>query len=110
MAADETCIRVTRDQLASFVGRPVRIIGHVLSIEGERVTLESADKGQMIVTVTGGLSVIDPAVTQHLEIAGRVNEDSSIVAALVVPISVPFDLEVYENAVKLSHKHHELFY
>merc|ERR1712224_629819 len=93
-----SAVRVARSHLENYAGRPVRLVGKVLSNDGATAVLEDAEGAR--VNVVG---VREPFGTQFVEVSGIVQPDMTIETENVIDFGNDFDLNNYGEILKLAH-------
>ncbi|KAI8928452.1 replication factor A protein 3 [Entophlyctis helioformis] len=97
--------RVNSALLLKNVGKTVRIVGKVTSINSTNAILEASDKGQVTVMLAMG-SGVRPGV---VEILGRVTNDVSVQEMSSCMFASDFDADSHDKMVMLAQEHSELF-
>mmetsp|Transcript_36417 Transcript_36417/g.65155 ORF Transcript_36417/g.65155 Transcript_36417/m.65155 type:complete len:108 (-) Transcript_36417:252-575(-) len=90
--------RVNGGMLRQFVGRRVLLVGEVLSLEDNFVRVMAADSQTVNVKVADK----SPFHTKFTEVLGVVESDNSVVMEKHFPWGDSFDMNNYNELVKLS--------
>ncbi|ORY70602.1 replication factor A protein 3 [Leucosporidium creatinivorum] len=97
--------RVNSARLQDHIGKTVRLIGKVISLEGESALLETSDSGQVTVKLSRTSNFADV----YVEVIGRVSEDLSITELASINMGDKIDMDLVEKTVELTHRHPDIF-
>ena len=99
--------RVNGQMLPGFVGRRVRVVGHVTEVHPDRMQMTLTDS--KVITVA-----LDPQtqvpVGTIVEVVGVATGGETIQEHNVTNFGETFNLENYEQLVKFTHTYKDLFY
>ncbi|KAF9471908.1 replication factor A protein 3 [Pholiota conissans] len=91
--------RVNSARLADFIGKTIRLPCKVLKVDGERLTVEAADGGQVAVNATPNADVSDT----FIEVIGKVNSPSSIQMLASISMGSDLDMKLVNDTIELIH-------
>ncbi|XP_021241644.1 replication protein A 14 kDa subunit [Numida meleagris] len=103
--------RIAAAQLAQHIGRPVCFVGRVEKIHptGKLIVLSDGEGCNATVELSEPL---DEEISGILEVVGRVTNHATITCMSYVQFredKSPFDLELYNEALKIIHEFPEYF-
>lgn len=106
MNVDQPTPRVGFPQLKNYIGKTVIFVGKVETLQGQQVQMSAPDGSR--VTIQAGNSTFD---TQFAEVTGTVVDPMTIREESHVEFGEKFDLNLYNEFLKLSNgQYAELFY
>ncbi|NXP08895.1 RFA3 protein, partial [Thinocorus orbignyianus] len=103
--------RIATSQLAQHIGQPVCFVGRVEKIHptGKLFVLSDGEGKHATVELSEPL---EEEISGVLEVVGRVTNQATIMCASYVQFredKSPFDLEIYNEALKIIHEFPEYF-
>ncbi|KJA25649.1 hypothetical protein HYPSUDRAFT_134608 [Hypholoma sublateritium FD-334 SS-4] len=95
----EFSTRVNSARLADYVSKHVRLPCKVLKMDGERITVEASDGGQVTVNLAPNADVLDT----FIEVVGRVINPTTVQMLACVNLGSDLDLKLVNDTVELIH-------
>ncbi|KAM0786500.1 hypothetical protein ACM66B_001958 [Microbotryomycetes sp. NB124-2] len=97
--------RVNSARLGDYIGRAVRIIGKVISRDGETATLELSDGGQVQVKLNRDSNHRDT----YVEVLGRVERPDLVQELTSCNMGDKIDMDLADRVVEMQMKFPEIF-
>ncbi|KAF8183111.1 replication factor A protein 3 [Pholiota molesta] len=93
--------RVNSARLVDFVNKDVRLPCKVLKLDGDRITAEASDGGQVTVTVKapGNADVSDT----YIEVIGRVTNPTTVQMHVCISMGSDLDMKLVNDTIELIH-------
>jgi len=93
-------VRVDGAQVASYVSKPIRLVGTVVETGEGMVVLAATDNTKVVVKTP------NPEVYSHvMEVIGEVSPDGCVDAIFSTPFGPNFDLANYKQCLELVRKY-----
>jgi hypothetical protein len=94
--------RINHGLLGRYKGKPVTLVGKVLSHTSAGGALEASDKGEVTVQLREGQEL--PDVGSFAEVLGMVQGDGSILVDRVAFFGTSFNMDNYDKLVHIAHE------
>ncbi|EEB08564.1 DNA replication factor A subunit Ssb3 [Schizosaccharomyces japonicus yFS275] len=101
---DRPTPRINAKLLDQFVGRTVRVVGKVISVQGRSATIDSNGTVNMQLTMD---NMLEP--NHFYEFVSSVKPDLSLQLLTYVDFGTDIDMDIYDNVVELSQAHKSIF-
>ncbi|KAK4049147.1 hypothetical protein OIV83_004334 [Microbotryomycetes sp. JL201] len=102
---DRPTPRLNSARLGDYIGRNVRIVGKVISRDGDTVTLELSDKGQVQVKLNRDSNHRDA----YVEVIGRVERLDLVQELTSCNMGDQIDMDLMDRVVELTHNFTDIF-
>ncbi|KAF8960304.1 replication factor A protein 3 [Flammula alnicola] len=91
--------RVNSARLADYVGKHIRLPCKALKLDGERITVEASDGGQVTVQVASNADITDT----YIEVIGRVTDSTTVQMLACVNLGSDLDMKLVNDTIELIH-------
>ncbi|KIM46902.1 hypothetical protein M413DRAFT_265199 [Hebeloma cylindrosporum] len=91
--------RVNSARLVDYVGKHVRLACKALQVDGDRITVEASDGGQVTVLVLKN----EPIESTFLEIIGRVIDPTTVQMLACMNMGSDLDMKLVNDTIELIH-------
>ncbi|KAK9814149.1 hypothetical protein WJX72_001287 [[Myrmecia] bisecta] len=99
MDTSDPAPRVNFELLQRYIGKKVRLVGKVMGLDGDLLTVKAADQGLVYVKVLPGAG----HASEYVEIDGIVESPNTVQEQQHVEFGSNFDLNSYNELCKLAH-------
>ncbi|KAF8884884.1 replication factor A protein 3 [Gymnopilus junonius] len=104
----ELSTRVNAARLTDYVGKLVRLACRTLKMDGNTITVEASDGGQVTVFIPPNANITDP----FIEVIGIVQNPTTVKMAACVNMGSDLDMKLVNDTVELIHDprfYHKMF-
>ncbi|KAG4100594.1 replication factor A protein 3 [Neocallimastix lanati (nom. inval.)] len=106
---DSKIPRINSSMFREYINKYARVVGQVLSNQGDSVIIKTSDQGNIKVSVTHYGNGIAYS-SRFVEVIGQITgEDSITETANAIGLGDNFDLESYEKLVQYQKKFPDIF-